>query len=312
MRKFALAMVLAAGSVQAAEQLKFGDVNYFLKQGEFNILADVSSTYDKFSQDGGDTLETRGTLIETRYAYGFNDQLNFFLGLDYAYDREVENKTNSNSNYDQAGLANPMLGANYRWMKQSADSYNIDFGAVARFNVMDAETGSASGGSVEDGNFAQPRGSLELNARMGRKWDEANEWQLVGGLVYNNSGEYKVLGTGGASDTDVDLDSSFDVFVRATYQYRPVNEFMLLVSLQGTRIGEVEGDADGTDVSDSAHIDVNFRFAAKYLITDNFILKFNYGQNIVSQEFERDTGAGSFDVDRRRSHFFGLGAEFLF
>lgn len=315
MRKIALAMVLAATSVQAAEELKFGDLNYFLKTGEQNVSADISSTFSKQSvADIDSEEETRGFLLETRYGYGINDQLNVYLGLDYAYDREVEDKTRNNtppadpkydSNFNQDGLANPLLAANYRFMNQNTNMYNVDFGAVARINIEDAETGDAAGGESNDGNFADPRSSLELNARMGRKWNEANEWQLAAGLVYFNSGDYTVNDVNG--DVDNEIESSTDLFLRASYQYRPVNEFMMLVSLQGTRVGEIDDEFNGEEVTLDSHIDFDFRFTAKYLITDNFIAKFNYGQG-----FYADYDVEDAEVDERRENFYGLGVEFLF
>lgn len=311
MRKLiAAAAVLAVTSVHA-EELKFGDINYFLKQGQFNVAADISSTYYKQSFEGGSTYETRGYLLETKYGFGISDKFNVYLGLDYAFDREVEDKTTAaNADFTQDGLANPSLAANYRLMNQNEGRYNFDFGAVARVNLQDAEVGSSAGQDSSDGNFSDPRSSLELNARMGRKWNEANEWQLGVGGIYHTDGDYEVKGPG-ASDHDVD--SSFDLFVRAAYQYRPVNEFMMAVIGEATRVGEVESEEKSTDVktTDDAHIDMKLQFRAKYLITDNMIANFHYSWSRLS-EFDSEVGNTDVEIKRRRENFFGVGVDFLF
>lgn len=310
MRKtLALAMVVAATSVNAAEELKFGDLNYFIKTGEINVLADASSVYNKFTSTS--ELESRGYIFETRAGYGITDQLNVYFGLDYAYDLETEDKDAANSqDFSSDGFSNPSFAANYRFMNQNSGMYNIDFGAVARVNVMDAETGYGITGDSEDGNYlgyTDPRGSLELNARMGRKWNEANEWQLAAGYIYFNDGESENLRT----DGDIEYDSSMDFYLRASYQYRPVENFMMLLSLQGTRVGEAEGTFSNTDFTSDAHVDFDFRFTAKYLITDNLIGKFNYGQGINSA-YDQEVGNTDTEVRKRRESFYGLGVEFLF
>lgn len=308
MRKIALAMVLAATSVHAAEELKFGDLNYNLKTGEQNVRADLSSVYSKFTS--GDTFETRGYVLDTRYGYGINDQLTAYAGFEYAYDLETEiddgNDATELQDFSSDGLSNPMIGADYRFMSQNSDMFNVDFGAVLKMNILDSETGYGTIGDSEDGNYTgitEPRSSLELNARVGNKWNEANEWQLAGGLIYFKDGETEELD----DNSDTEIDSSMDLFLRAAYQYRPVNEFMMLVSLQGTRVGEVDKEVSGIDATFDSHIDFDFRFTAKYLITDGFIAKFNYGQG-----FNADYDVEDSEVDERRENFFGLGVEFLF
>lgn len=311
MRKLiAVAAVLAVTSVHA-EELKFGDLNYFLKQGQFNVAADISSTYYKQAFEGGSTYETRGYLLETKYGFGINDQLNVYLGLDYAYDREVEDKTTAaNADFTQDGLANPSIAANYRVMNQNDARYNFDLGAVAKVNLMDAETGYSAGQDSEDGTFANGRSSLELNARMGRKWNEANEWQFGGGVVYNKDGESTQLTPAG--DNDSDIESSLDIFVRAAYQYRPVNEFMMALIGEATRVGEVESEDDANvETTDDAHIDMKLQFRAKYLITDNFIANFHYSWSRLS-EFDQEVGNTTTEIKRRRENFFGVGVDFLF
>lgn len=301
MRKLiAVAAVLAFSSAHAAEELKFGDVNYFLKQGEKNVTADVSQTFYK-QNDGGDKTVTRAYQLDTTAAYAITDQFNAFVGLSYAYDRETKDKTGGTNRFNSDGLANPAIGANFRLQNQNTSMYNVDFGAVARINIEDAEYGSTG----EDGNFADANNSLELDARMGRKWNEANEWQLAVGGVYNMDGESTINDASG--DIDVDEDSSFDLFLRATYQYRPVNEFMVLLSAQATQVGERDVKAAGTKDTIDSHTDMDFKFTAKYLINDGFIGKFNWGVSRLA-ELESDSG----DVDNRLQNFFGVGVDFLF
>ena len=309
MRKMIVtAALLAVTSAQAAEELKFGDINYLFKQGELNALANVNVSYLK-ENNQGTVEETRGYITETQLTYGLSDKLNAFLGVNYAYDLQKEIAGNPDINSD--GFANPILGAIYRLANQSESSYNIDFGAIARFNIEDAQKGASAPGVSEDGNFADGRSSLELLARMGRKWNEANEWQLSGGLVYHKDGEVTNMATSGA-DVDEDIDSSTDVYLKAAYQYRPINEMMFLLSAQATRFGAVDSELnDGTDIEKEDHIDWDFAFVAKYLITENFIAKFNYG---MSRNSDVDvTTAGSHDkIQSRRENYYGLGVDFLF
>lgn len=313
MRKLiAAAAVLAVTSAHAAEELKFGDVNYFLKQNQFNVSADVSSTYYKEAPEGPNTFETRGYLLETRYGYGITDKLNVYLGLDYAYDRETEDReVATNGAFENDGLANPLLALNYRIMGQNESRYNLDFGLVGRFNIEDAERGSAQGQTIKDGNFADGRNYYEANLRMGRKWNEANEWQLAAGVGYNMSGEETFKSTAG--DQDVDLESTMNYFARATYQYRPVNEFMLLVSAQANLIGENEykNKATNTKYVEEDHVDIDFTFKAKYMITDNFIANFQYGMS-RNAEFDREKNGTNEEIKRRRENFYGVGVDFLF
>lgn len=316
MRKMiAVAAVLVATSTNAAEELKFGDVNYFLKEGQFNVAADVNQTFDK-SRFNSTTLETRGVLFSTQFAYAYNDQFNAFLGLDYAYDRETEDKTNPSvtdrkkADFSSDGLANPILGANYRYMNQNDSRYNVDFGVVARINIEDAERGDTNITNAKDGNFADSRSSLELNARTGRKWNIANEWQLAAGAVYFTEGDTTVNDVDG--DIKLEDDSSFDLFVRATYQYRPVNEFMMALSAQATQVGETTSDIKGGGkIESDSHLDLDFGFVAKYLVTDNFIARINY--NISrNPEYDIKTSGTTEELSRRHANFFGLGVDFLF
>lgn len=310
-RMFAVAAVLAMTTVHA-EELKFGDVNYFLKKSQQNVTLDVDQTFDQQKQFG-DKTETRSSLFQATYGYAFSDQLNAFVGAGYAWDRQTENKTTTaNSDIHSDGMSNPLLGVNYRLLNQNTSRYNLDFGAVARINVQDAVRGAATSHQDKDGNFADGRNSLEVNARMGRKWNEANEWQLAAGAVYHTDGEQTNKSFTG--DQDIDLDSSLDFFLRATYQYRPVNEFMMLLSLQATHVGEAEGDIEGPGgkIKADAYTDLDLKFAAKYLITETFIAKFNYAIAPMTQEINTKINGVGQDVTQRNRSSFGLGIDFLF
>lgn len=308
MRKMIVAAaVLAVTSAQAAEELKFGDLNYFFKAGQVNALANFNSAFQR-NKVVSTTEETRGYVIETQLTYGVSDQLNVFLGLDYAYDLQTE--ISGNSDYNSDGLANPALGANYRLMNQSATSYNVDVGAVARINFQDAESGSSGVGTSEDGNFADGRSSLEVNGKIGRKWNESNEWQLAAGVEYFKDGESTALDATG--DVDSDDDSSVDMYLRASYQYRPVNEIMFLVSAQATQVGEAESEDDtNTKTTVDSHMDIDMRFTTKYLVTDAFIVKFNYGMSRNS-DVDFKSGTTSDEVSNRRENFWGFGVDYLF
>lgn len=295
---------LLAVSAASAQELKFGDTNYFLKAHQQNVTFDFSQQYYKSADKANNNSETRGNLFSATYSYAFTDQFNAFVGLDYIINNQTEDKTNDQNSYYSNGLANPTLGLNYRAMNQTSSRYNLDFGLVGKFNIEDAERGSFGPGP-KDGNYADGRNSLELNARMGRKWNEANEWQLAAGFVYFQDGEYKQRAAGG--NTTIDQDSSQDIYLRATYQYRPVNEFMILLSAQATRVGEVDGD-----IKNDEHVDMDFRFTAKYLILENFIAKFNYGMSRNSDYDVQPKGGVKDEEKKRRENFFGLGVDYLF
>lgn len=303
--------VLAIASAHAAEELQFGDVNYFIKQGQINLSADVNSVYNK-NTINGTSLVNRGVVTNTTAAYAFSDKLNAFVGLSYAYDNESRDlTTQTNEDFSNDGFANPALGVNYRLFNQNEAMYNFDLGAVARIGVQDAEAGSSTGRNSKDGNFATGRDSLELNARMGRKWNEANEWQLAGGVVYNAEGNSTNRVVAGA-DQKLTEKSSVDGFIRTTYQYRPINEFMTLLSLQATQVADATSKIkSGGNIKSQSHLDIDFNFIAKYLITDNFIAKFKYAQGRNSDIKRRVSGASS-NIEKRREDSFGLGVEFLF
>lgn len=315
-RLIALAAVLAVTSLQAQE-LKFGDVNYFLKKGEIQLSLDANQTYQKSRRDNEPLataekdIETRGFLFQGSAFYAVTDRLNIFVNQDYAHHRYTRDRTTdpAPNNFYSDGLANPSAGANFRLLNQISDRYNLDFGAVARVNLEDAERGSI-GTNSKDGNFAYGRSSIELNSRIGRKWNEANEWQLAAGVVAFNEGETTFKNQTG--DLTVDEDASLDIFLRATYQYRPVNEFMMLLSAQATRVGKVEGkDNNGANWEYDSHIDYDFGFTAKYLITSNFIGRFDY-HIFNNANFDATIEGTSDKIKKRHANYYGLGVDFLF
>jgi hypothetical protein len=312
MRKFiALAAIFAVTSTHAAQELKFGDANYFLKQGQIGVNADFNQMFFK-EKNFGTNYVSHGYNIDTNIGYALTDKLNAFVGLQYALQMDTEDKTTTtNGKFYNDGLANPAVGANYRYQNQNEARYNVDFGAVARLKFQDAQRGSSSGQNKIDGNNTAAANSLELNARMGRKWNEANEWQFAVGGIYKMNGEYTAKQTTG--DVDVSQDSALDLYLRATYQYRPVNEFMFLLSAQATQVGEQGGkiSGGGGKLDKDSHIDMDLRFVAKYLITETLIGRFNYGAARLEQyDVKKVSSTGS--VNQRFSNFFGLGVDLLF
>jgi hypothetical protein len=183
---------------------------------------------------------------------------------------------------------------------------NIDFGALINVRLMDAEYGY----NGKDGGFNKGNHSVELNTRLGHKWNEANEWQVIAGYVYNTAGEFTQNTAGG--DNDVDTDASHDFYLKALYQYRPVQEFMMTVSGTARRIGEVESDDNNNnEYTDESHIDYNFGFSAKYLITENFIGRFNYGLNRL-EEYDREVNGTDSEQKNRFMNTYGFGIDWLF
>jgi hypothetical protein len=319
MRKMLVVLALMSAISAQAEQIKFGDINYFLKDGQFTLGADVNSTYAKSkTYNNGEVLETRGVLFQTRFGYGITERFNAFLGLDYAYDRQVEQKaaTPPRNAFSQDGLANPAVGLNYRLFNQKELFANLDFGIVGRINIEDAEVGisEVGSGNQKDGNFANGRSSVEFNVRLGQKWNEANEWQIAAGVVSHLSGETTYRRNFPNNDLVVEEYSSEDYFLRASYQYRPVNEFMILLTAQATQVGGVNGiDNDIMEMAweRKSHVDLLFGFTAKYLITSNFIANFNY-HLYRNADYDIVVAGVNDELKERRQNFFGLGVDFLF
>lgn len=297
-----VAAAVLATSAQASSGLDFGDLNYFVKSGQFNLTSNMNvldaETTDETS---GKDFEKRGFIFDNRFGYGLADNLNAFVGLDYAL--KYETQINGSSDSDNSGLSNPYAGVNYRLMNQSDSSFNLDFGAVGRFSVMDAEVGTFG----KDGNYNRGNHSLEVNSSIGYKWNEANEWRLTAAIVHNFDGEYEDTN----AKKDVDSDASQDISLTAAYQYRPVQEFMMAVALQATQVGEVDSEDDSNKYTDDSHLDLLFTFTAKYLITETFIAKFNYGESRLA-EYDRSQNGTDSEQKNRFMSYFGLGVDWLF
>lgn len=310
MKKFlAVAAIVAVSSVQA-DEAKFGDLNYFYKQGQFNLVSDFNLNREKARVDGAD-VEIEGFVSSTRVTYGVMNNLNLFVGLNYLYDFETDPATGGTSTIK--GLQNPIVGGSFRLLNQADGGFNLDLGATADFNLMDyevAEAGEETGNSVDPklSHYGDPRSSIEINARLGNKWNEANEFYFVGAITYNKDGEYEDKGL----DEDVDLESSMDLSLGAFYQYRPVHEFMMNVGLTGKRYSETDGEVANTDITIQDHIDYTFSFVAKYLITDTFIAKFNFSQDRRGEYDVETEGAADSEYERRKGNQFGVGVDFLF
>lgn len=309
---FALLALTVVGSSQA-QKLSFGDVNYFLKKNQFQLSAEANQEHNRF-KSGGTDYRLRGEVYSTRLNYALADNLNVFAGLSYNRDMEFASETGGNKSASafQDGLRNPSLGLNYRFIQQGENSgVNFDLGLGYDFGLEDEKfAGTAGNGSKKNGNAANGRNSSEINLRVGRKWNEANEWQVAAGLVRNYEGDRERLVVGGAS-SKTDLDASWDQFIRATYQYRPVKEMMFLLSWQTTRVGEFDETNSTTKFERESVIDHDFTFRAKYLITENFIARFNYTAGRLS-EVDYDINGVKNDLTSRRRSTFGLGVDFLF
>ena len=300
-----VAAALLATSAQASSGLDFGDLNYFLKSGQFNLTSNFNVPNIEVTDEASKIdYETNGYVIDNRIGFGVADNLNAFVGLDYAFQYETETPGSSNSN--NGGLSNPYAGAYYRLMNQSDSAFNLDFGVVGRFQLMDAEVGTFG----KDGTFNRGNHSVEVNSSIGRKWNEANEWRLTAALIHNFDGEYE---RNAATSSDVETDASQDISLTAAYQYRPVQEFMLAVSMQAIQVGEVDSTVKtgNTRFTDDSHLDLNFTFNAKYLITETFIAKFNYGQSRLA-EYDRDSNGTSSEQKDRHQLYYGFGIDWLF
>jgi hypothetical protein len=304
---FALAAILVVGSANASE-LKFGDLNYFLKDGQINAGLDWVVNNETTRSGKTDDNEIDAYFYNAHLGYALNDDLNLTLALSYVFDGQTEE--NAGASADDAGLQNPKLGANYRLMKQAAAGFNLDLGAVATISIADREVSS----STRDGNnfnpilsnYADPRSSLELNARLGNKWNEANEFYFLAGYIYNLDGDYKQLG-----GNKVDMDSSMDLKLGAFYQYRPVNEFMMTLGLTGSRYGEIDGKDGSSSFTMTDHIDYKFNFDAKYLINESLIAKFSFAQD-KRNNYEVERSTSDLKLDKRNATQYGLGIDYLF
>lgn len=295
-----------------ANEIFFGDLNYFLNKSLFDLGADVNYVTEQ-KRTVNDVTKTQGYVASTRLAYAFSDRFNAQIGLNYNYLLGTFSQTTGANFYYQDGLQNPSASLNYRALRQQDSMFNLDFGFVSRFKIQDESKGSADPtlGGMKDGNAATGRNSYEFNARLGRKWNEANEFYLRGGVLFNQSGKYRQLVTGG-SDYTVNVDSSVDTVFGAFYQYRPVHEFMMSIGFQGTSLGEVDTKGNGVSSTYHSHIVGDTIYNAKYLITENFLARFNYSQGYRPDYNIVRSSGGDQRVQRGRAFFIGFGLDYLF
>lgn len=309
MKKFlAVAAILAVTSANA-EELKFGDLNYFLKQGQFNVAADFIVNNETARQNEAEDVDVDNYFLNTNFGYALTDSFNLTFGLDAVLMGETE--IDDGESADTMGLQNPKFGANFRLLNQKDSGLNLDFGAVAKVKLIDREvaTGNDDDGNMLNpalSNYAEPRNTLALTARLGKKWNEANEFYLVAGADYHMDGEYELLGN--EDDADVDFDSSIDYKLGGFYQYRPVYEFMMTFGLTATRVSDADVEVDNNDFTFEEHMDYQFSFDAKYLVSEAIIAKFIFKHD-KRDDIDIDGGE---DLDKRRSVQYGFGVDFLF
>jgi hypothetical protein len=315
-------LVAATGAIAQTpnSELSFGDLNYFFKAQQFNVRADFlldrTETHID-SQSSKLTTEGEGYLIDTQYNYGLMDNLNLSLGLTYQLNYRFNTEpVAANQRYNEDGLRNPALGLNYRFLNQKENGVNWDFGVVGRFALMDAERGNYGGSTSADGNAASGHHSIEASTSLGLKWNEANEFRLVGGVIHHFDGEYTSNSTDATSDVDYDTAAYQDVFFKAAYQYRPVYEFMMSFGTTITMYGEREDEQTNQALNDTltydSHVDGSFEYTAKYYFHEKAILRFNYIQGILKDIAVDRRLAADQTFNRRRSQTFGFGLDLLF
>src|SRR5690606_24502842 len=128
----------------------------------------------------------------TKAVYGVADNLNAFVGLNALY--EMDEVPRGGVTSESNGIQNPILGADFRVMNQNNGGFNFDIGAVADIKLMDSKIPE---NNKDDGTqpalfnsvYGDPRTSLNVNARLGKKTDEANEFYALAGITYNLAGE---------------------------------------------------------------------------------------------------------------------------
>lgn len=308
-RILAAAAMLAVCSANASD-VKFGDLNYFLKQSQFNLTADVNIEREANGPVSSKDV-VHGQYLDTKFGYGIMDNLNVFIALSYNFDAEVD--PSGEGRHQADGLQNPNFGANFRVMNQGNSGFNLDVGAVVHWNLQELEVGD----SADEGNTVDPvlsdrtqvRKNIELNARLGNKWNEANEFYLLAGIVHNLESEYKDISNG--TKDDVTYESSTDFKLGANYQYRPVNEFMMTVGITATKYSEFDAELGNSDAEVDGHLDFDFDFVAKYLVQENIIVKFNYQQGRNS-DYDVMVGTTKQEIEKRREHLWGFGVDWLF
>lgn len=306
MRKFLICGLLLSAASAQSQTLKFGDLNYFLTAGQVNVGAGVLWNNEN-SKISGVKQEAEAYLVDANFNYGLADNLTLKLGLGYAFLAEAKD---GDVTWDVDGLRALELGAEARLMDQKSAGINLDFGVNAKINeIFDREFGGSS--PKKDGNAFDPlmstqdetRSSLEVYGKAGLKTDEANEFLLRAGVVYNKSSDVKDLSAG----DDVEMDSSLDLKLGAFYQYRPVNEAMFTLGLEGIRYGEMDSEIAGIKMTRESFTDVRLSFAAKFLVNENLIARFDLTKD------RRDTiEVEGMTVKKRQSTQYGLGVDFLF
>jgi hypothetical protein len=303
---FAAAAFLAVGTV-GAQELKYGDLNYFYKKGQLDAGVVIDLINDKQVADLGTNkfkVYSFGYIGSAKATYGLMDKLNVFAQTEYAYEFNSDNGAGGRS-FNSDGVRNVGVGADYRIYNQNDHLFNLDVGAVVRVATEDAIRGTNIG-AFKDGNFAEVSDSVELRLKAGRKWDLANEVFLLAGVIYNGEGSAIQRG---ATDASIDYDSSIDYKLSANYQWRPVNEFMTGFGVGATYFGDRETNSanilfKGTQES---HLDLNFNFAAKYLVTDHMIVSLN----IMNARLADYDNAG-ISMVQRHSFVYGFGVNYLF
>ncbi len=309
MKKFlVLAAVLAVSSANA-EELKFGDLNYFLKAGQFNAGANFIVNNETTREGEAVETEVDNYALNTHFGLALTNQFNLTFGWDLLIDGETQ--ADGENSADAWGLQNPRLGANFRLLDQESSGFNFDIGTIATFNFTDREVASreTDGNMINPlySNFADPRHGLELNARLGKKWDEANEFYLLAGAVYHLEGDYD------QKDGDkVEIDPSLDFKAGAFYQYRPVNEFMITLGVNAVRFGERDLEVGALEATDQDHLDFQFLFAAKYLVTESTVFNITFTKDRKGNYDREIKGVGDNEIDKRNGILYGCGVDFLF
>lgn len=293
MKKMISALLVLTSVGASAKELKFGDLNYKVDQGEQNLNLNFSTFDNRYNIDN-DRITERSYLIEAQYKYGFTKKLDAFVKLNYFLEDQLKGGTDS---YTINSFANPAVGAVYRILEQDLVDYNLDVEIQTKQRIGTAKEGSSTA------NRFDGRSTYEAYGHFGRKWNEANEWKATLGMIYHASGEAEE-----ASFGKYDQESSTDLLLKVAYQYRPVNEFMMVVSAEALQVGEYEY---GSDVKEDAHTDFTFGFMAKYLLQENMTLNLTVKQSRLN-DYDRDSGGFGFEVNKRRFMTFGLGADFLF
>ena len=313
MKIFLGIITLVMLSTAQAQDLKFGDLNYFLKSGQINAGADLSIGNESMRREGTGDVRINGYFTDAKLAYGIMDQLNAFIKLQYLYAVDTEISGGSGS-FDTTGFQNPEFGGQFRVLNQADAGFNFDLAAIVGLQVLERNAGSFS--PQHDGDLpnpaystrGEPRNTLELNGRLGKKWNIANEFSVLAGVVYHQEGDYEDQ----ENDGTATIESSIDLKSGVYYQYCPVDELRMGLGLTGIYIGETDGNnGNGLKATGTSHLDLKLSFDAKYLINEGLIVKFMMNQERRG-DFEFETTSGDVSVEKRKSFNYGLGLDLLF